>query len=188
MKTENAYLEVFENRLNSDSTEVFGNFSLENSRYIVPRLIASAKESVVMLINRIDDYPILQFFDSVHAAADNIVANLPNNAKSAIRIITTGGRAQGELQMLAEEVNYKHKLGVVSYIETQYNGRKPLQQYVVVDHKRYRLEEARKTSKMNPESDVLKSEVCCNGPVKAGLIECSFNRLWNKLLDSTKTK
>lgn len=180
----NNYTEQFENRLMAESTEVFGNFSSENANYIIPRFIESAKESVSVFIDRIPG-DAGRFYEAVKAAAANIVQHNPKKAVDAVRIITVDGKKHPDLIQTAEETNTRLGCKVVGVIETRYNKDKPLNTYVVVDLKRYRLEDSHKPFKGEPP-DILKSEVSCNNSTKAVILESSFNRLWNALKGQAK--
>ena len=175
----NDYTQQVEGRLMTDSTEVFGNFSPENANYIIPRFIESAKELVSVFIDRIPGDATM-FYEAVKAAAANIMRHNPQRAVESIRIITVDGKKHPALIQTAEEANAQLRCKVVRVVETRYNKDKPLNTYVVVDHKRYRLEDSHKPFKGEPP-DILKSEVSCNNPTKAVIMESSFNRLWNAL-------
>jgi hypothetical protein len=90
------------------------------------------------------------------------------------------GKTPLELLAVANELNSHLPCKVISVIESRYCKDKPLNTYVVVDHKRYRLEESHKPFKGEPPS-ILKAEVSCNNPTKAVIMESSFNRLWMAL-------
>lgn len=180
----NNYTEQFENRLMAESTEVFGNFSSENANYIILRLIESAKESVSVFIDRIPD-DANRFYEAIRVAAANIVRHNPQGAVESIRIITVDGKPHLELAAVANELNSHLPCKVISVIESKYNKDKPLNTYVVVDHKRYRLEDSHKPFK-GELPDILKAEVSCNNPTKAVIMESSFNRLWNALKGQAK--
>ena len=50
---DNEYNQHVDKRLEEDSPEVFGNFSYENAKYIIPRFIESASESVTIFAGSI---------------------------------------------------------------------------------------------------------------------------------------
>lgn len=180
----NDYTQQVEDRLMTDSTEVFGNFSSENANYIILKLIESAHESVSVFIDRIPG-DASRFYEAIRTAAANIVRHNPQGAVESIRIITVDGKKHPELIQTAEETNTRLRCKVVGVIETRYNKDKPLNTYVVVDLKRYRLEDSHKPFKGEPP-DILKSEVSCNNSTKAVIMESSFNRLWNVLKGQAK--
>lgn len=180
----NNYMKQFENRLMGESPEVFGNFLLENANYIIPRFIESAKESVSVFIDRIPG-DARQFYESIRTAAANIMQNSPQKAVESIRVIIVDGKHHPELIVAANELNSQLSCKVISIIESRYNKDKPLNTYVVVDHRRYRLEESHKPFKGEPP-DILKAEVSCNNPTKAVIMESSFNRLWDALKGKAK--
>ena len=175
----NDYTQQVEDRLMTDSTEVFGNFSPENANYIIPRFIESAKESVSVFIDRIPG-DAGRFCEAIRTAAANIVQHNPKKAVDAVRIITVDGKKHPELVQAAEETNTQLRCKVVGIVETRYNKDKPLNTYVVVDLKRYRLEDSHKPFVGDPP-EILKAEVSCNNSNKAFILESSFNRLWTAL-------
>lgn len=175
----NEYIEIFEQRLGVDSPEVFGNFSVRNADYIILRLVESAKESVSLFTDRIPGEDG-RLEEAVRVAAENIVKNNPKGATGAIRIITVDGEKHPGLVKSARETNAQLHRRVVSVIEAKHHGRKTINPYVVVDLRRYRLEDSHKPFKGEPP-DILKSEVSCNNSTKAVVLESSFNRLWTSL-------
>lgn len=180
----NNYMNQVEDRLLKDSAEVFGNFSSENAKYIIPRFIESATESVSVFIQYVPG-DTAKFLEAVKTAGANIVRHNPQKAVETIRIIIVDGKHHPELIEAANELNSQLPCKVISVIESKYNKNTPFNTYVVVDHKRYRLEDSHKPFKGEPP-DILKSEVSCNNPTKAVIMESSFNRLWNALKDKTK--
>lgn len=184
----NVYNRRVDQRLAEDSTEVFGNFSYENAQYIIPRFIESANESVTIFAGSIPEgfYTASQepndtpLFSAIGKAAANIAEKNPQGAASSIRIITIDGVQNPKFVTFAKKTNEDHKCPIVKIIEAKYKGNKKLKHYLVVDHKRYRLEEYH-TPFGNKPPDILKAEVCCNDPVKAAIMENSFNQVWTML-------
>lgn len=176
---ENGYIEIFEQRLGVDSPEVFGNFSIENADYIILRFVESAKESISLFTDRIPGEDG-QLEEAVRVAAENIVKNNPKGATEAIRIITVDGEKHPGLVKSARETNAKLHRRVVSVIEAKHHGKKTINPYVVVDLRRYRLEDSHKPFKGTPPG-IVKAEVCCNSSDKVVVLESSFNRLWTSL-------
>ena len=191
---DNEYNQQVDKRLEEDSPEVFGNFSYKNAQYIIPRFIESANESVTIFAGSIpegfytsskepNDSPL---FGAIGKAAANIAEKKPQGADSSIRIITIDGVQNPKFVEFAKKTNEEHKCPIIKIIEAKYKGNQKLNHYLVVDHKRYRLEEYH-TPFGNKPPDILKAEVCCNDPEKAEIMERSFNRIWS-VLNSCETK
>ena len=184
----NAYNRRVDQRLAEDSTEVFGNFSYDNAQYIISRFIESANESVTIFAGSIPDEfykPTKetggsQLFGAIGKAAENIATNNPLRAASSIRIITIDGVQNPEFVQFARKTNDEHGRPIIKIIEAKYKGNKQLKHYLVVDHKRYRLEDSHAPFGNKPP-DILKAEVCCNDPVKSAIMENSFNQIWSML-------
>lgn len=179
----NGYIEIFEQRLGVDSPEVFGNFSVRNADYIILRFVESAKESVSLFTDRIPGEDV-RLEEAVRVAAENIVKNNPKKATEAIRIITVDGEKHPGLVKSARETNAQLHRRVVSVIETKYHGKKTINPHVVVDLRRYRLENSHRPFNGAPP-EIVKAEVCCNGSGKALILESWFNRLWNSLKEKS---
>lgn len=184
---------MVDKRLAEDSPEVFGNFSYENAKYIIPRFVSNAEESVSIFAGSIpgDFYGKslgpegIPFYEAIEKAVQNIVAKrqqMKNVAESSIRIITIDDKKNPDLVQFAEATNKKYGVSVIKIIQAEYQGKEKLKHYLVVDHKRYRLEEAHESFRNGPP-EILKAEVCCNNPDKATLMENSFNRIWSVLSD-----
>ena len=175
-------------RLAEDSPEVFGNFSYENAQYIISRFVETAAESVTIFAGSIpaDFYRTTRgsdgcaFFSAIGTAAQNIVEKGQKTAADAIRIITIDGNENQELVQFAKKTNESLGTPVIHIIQARYQGKEKLKHYLVVDHKRYRLEEYHEPFRDGPPS-ILKAEVCCNNPVKSIIMESSFNRIWTAL-------
>lgn len=180
------YNEKVDKRLRERSPEVFGNFTRENAQYIIPTFIQGAKKSVEILSGSIpdgfySDAPIegcVSIFDALRTAADGIVANNPNYATPSIRILTLDGVKHEGVETVAKEINEKHR-GIIEVIQAKYIGNQKMKHFLVVDGERYRLEEFHEPFAEPPT--VLKAEVCCNGPEKAGKMESLFNSLWSSV-------
>lgn len=184
----NTYNRRVDQRLAEDSTEVFGNYSYENAKYIIPRFIESANESVSIFAGSIPDEfytPTKEpgsslLFGAIGKAAANIAANNPQRAASSIRIITIDGVQNPEFVQFARKTNDEYGCPIIKIIEAKYKGNKKLNHYLVVDHKRYRLEDTHAPFG-NVPPDILKAEVCCNNPVKSAIMENTFNQVWTML-------
>ena len=184
----NVYNRRVDQRLAEDSPEVFGNFSYENAKYIIPRFIESANESVTIFAGSIPDefytptkaLDCSPLFGAIGKAASNIAANNPQKAASSIRIITIDGVQNPEFVQFARKTNTEHGRPIIKIIEAKYKGNKKLNHYLVVDHKRYRLEDSHAPFGDKPP-EILKAEVCCNDPVKSAIMENSFDQIWSML-------
>ncbi len=184
----NEYNQQVDKRLAEDSPEVFGNFSYENAKYIIPRFIESANESVTIFAGSIPDefytptkaLDCSPLFGAIEKAAANIVKNNPTRSEPSIRIITIDGVQNPTFVRFAQKTNEDHKQPVVKIFQAKYKGNKKVKHYLVVDHKRYRLEEYHAPFGNKPP-EILKAEVCCNDPVKSAIMENSFNQIWSML-------
>lgn len=186
----NEYNKMVDKRLAEDSPEVFGNFSYENAQYIISRFVETANESVTIFAGSIpDDFygrtcgpDGIPFYTAIEMASKNIVEKKKEAAEAAIRIITIDGNNNQELVQFAQRTNTVHRIPVIKIIQAKYQGRERLKHYLVVDHKRYRLEEYHAPFQKNNPPNILKAEVCCNNPVKSLIMENSFNRIWDMLI------
>ena len=187
----NEYNRKVDQRLAEDSTEVFGNFSYENAQYIISRFVETAAESVTIFAGSIpgDFYGKslgpdgIPFYKAIEKASQNIVTKKKQrnaSAESSIRIITIDGKRDTDLVRFAETTNMKYGVPVIKIFQTRYTGQAKLKHYLVVDHKRYRLEEYHE-SFGDKTPAILKAEVCCNNPNKSAIMENSFDQLWSML-------
>ena len=180
---ESDYNQRFDKRLLTRSPEIFGNFTRENARYIIPQFLKSATRSVEILSGSLPDgfyssIPVngnVSSFDALEIAAENISKNA-QYTRPSIRILTLDGMKSEQLESLTDRINGKHP-GIMQVIEAKYSGEPRMKHFLVVDGERYRLEEYHPPFAEPPS--VLKAEVCCNGPTKAAAMETLFNTLWD---------
>ena len=176
------YNEKVDKRLRDRSPEVFGNFTRENAQYIIPTFIQGAKKSVEILSGSIPDgfysdtpgEGRMSIFEALQKAADGIATN-PDYARPSIRILTLDGVRHDGVENIAKSINEKHN-GIIEVIQARYTGNLQMKHFLVVDEERYRLEEYHEPFTEPPA--ILKAEVCCNGPEKAGRMVRLFNALW----------
>lgn len=176
-------------RIKTDSPEVFGNMTPENARFIVPALIDAAQESVVIFSGSMPPWfydeaengvePIL---DVIRRAATRLYGKFGAGAAGSIRIITANGDFDPRLNVFAADVAARNGgVEVVKILQAAYSGDAgTLKHFIVVDHKRYRLESPHGRCRDSKLEKVL-AEVCCNGPAKALRLESSFDSIWGKL-------
>ena len=180
---------VLEN-LRTDSPEVFGNLTPENARFIVPTFIEAAKESVVIFsgsmppwfYNESDTIAGAPILNIIRNTAKRLYEQYAGNAAGAIRIITVNGISDPNLDMFVDEVRKENGgVEVVKIIQATYRGNpRDLQHYIVIDHRRYRLEAPHNQCR-DSKPDAVMAEVCCNGPVKAKRLEAVFDTIWASL-------
>lgn len=177
-------------RIQTDSPEIFGNLTPENARFIVPEFIKSAKESIVIFSGSMPPWFYMEedatagkpILDVIREAAGNLYQMFADNAAGTIRILTANGKFDPTLVAFEEDVAKENKgVRVVQIVQAAYDGNdSELQHFIVIDHKRYRLESPHVVCR-NEKLKVVMAEVCCNGPAKARRLESMFNAIWTRL-------
>ncbi len=171
------YKDMVDERLRTNSSEIFGNFSPEHAGYIIAQFIAKAEKSIEILSGNFSDafYDGISVADLLKVAAERLKKN-----GGKIRIITVnGGRCQKLLE-LKEEIDKKSS-GVLQYIPAKCTNPEAVNHFMVVDDMRYRLEEPHWGSAPDSIPQYVKAEVCCNGVQKAAQLLASFYRAWDQL-------
>ncbi|MBO7688646.1 MAG: hypothetical protein J6V72_19870 [Kiritimatiellae bacterium] len=156
-----------------DSPAIFANYSIEHARCIIRTFFESAKNSVSVLAGDFGNDFYKQ--PDIRYALKRAVAN-----GALVRIISLNGNADSMNTVIQfrDELN-KMRCGAV---EVKFGVVRPgarVKHYMIVDDKRYRLEEVHSAEKGSP----VHAEVCCNGPGKAAELNLSFNNVWSRLRD-----
>ena len=174
--------EEYKNNVNrlidEDSHKIFGNYSQRHAGFITQRFVSLAQNDVKLLagslIEDIYNRSVQQAF------ADAVERLMPLNRKGAIRILTLDNLEPPDwicelLRKSNETIQFKtYKARVNGY------------HFLIVDGKRYRLEEPHEPlSGQKPQYNV-KAEVCCNGPQKSEILSHFFDKLWSVVRNSTK--
>lgn len=185
-----AYNRMVLEHLRTNSPEVFGNLTPENARFIVPTFIEAANESVVIFsgsmppwfYNEADTIVGAPILDIIQKTAKRFYEKFAENAAGAIRIITVNGVTDPNLDTFVDDVKRQNGgVEVVKIIQATYRGNpQDLQHYIVIDHRRYRLEAPHNQCR-DLKPDTVMAEVCCNGPVKAKRLEAVFDTIWAAL-------
>ena len=182
------YNAMVDQYIKDDSPVVFGNFTASHASHIITRFLESAQISVAVLSGSFAD----AFYDglAIEFLLQQTAGRLSSN-NGHIRIITTSGSYLTHLVELCDRINAafpaRKDNPVIQYIPALYSGKNPLKHFMVVDAKRYRLEEPH-PSNGDQIPDYVKAEVCCNGRKKASELLESFETIWRVLRPSTKTQ
>jgi hypothetical protein len=172
-----AELEAYQARLlellYSDSPAIFANYSKAHAKCIVNAFLGAAKKKVVILSG---DFGSDFYCDETTKKA--IIDAVRNDVSVRIVSLNTAEDSRRQLEALQRDAappadckgSFSYRLGVVR------PGAK-VQHYMVVDSKRYRLEESHDM----PAPDTVHAEVCCNGPAKSAFLGQAFEAVWSRL-------
>ena len=177
------YSEMLDRYLAEDSSAVFRNFSPAHAREIITKFLERAEYSVEILSGSFCDefYNALAMRYLLRQAALKISRN-----RGRIRIVTTSRGGNAALRGMIAEINGELRSPVIQYIPAVYHGDTPLNHFMVVDAKRYRLEEPHDDTGKMPEC--VKAEVCCNGREKSAELLEFFNMVWERLTPKPEPK
>ena len=170
-----AYQEMVTDNLKKDSPDEFGNFTKTHANFIIKSFIESAQEHIEIFSGSFNDafYDGLEMFNLLERAAKRI------DKPEAIRIITLEQKSE-KLMAFVDQVNKKLGKLVIVYISTIYKGINKLQHFLLVDGKRYRIEESHE-----PLGDTMpektKAVVCCNRPETVSKWLTYFDGFWDLL-------
>ena len=171
------YMDMVDDRLRTNSSEVFGNFSPEHAGYIIAQFIASAQRSIEILSGNFSD----AFYDGISVVALlKLAAERIGKNGGKIRIITVNGLCCQKLFDLKKEIEVKTP-GVLQYIPAKCANPEKVNHFMVVDGARYRLEEPHPVTKSDAVPQYVKAEVCCNGVQKCAQLLSSFDLAWERL-------
>ena len=157
--------------LYSDSPAIFANYSKAHARCIVNTFLGAAKKSVVILSG---DFGSDFYGDETTKTA--IKAAVRNGVSVRIVSLNTARDSIDQLAALKTESDSIKK----DSLEFRLGAVRPdakVQHYMVVDSKRYRLEELHEM----PAPDTVHAEVCCNGPAKSSVLCQAFEAVWSRL-------
>lgn len=181
------YNAMVDQYIKDDSPVVFGNFTASHASHIITRFLESAQMSVAVLSGSFAD----AFYDglAIEILLEQTARRLSAN-NGHIRIITSSGSSCNRLMALCNRINaalQREDNPVIQYIPARYSGTKPLKHFMVVDAKRYRLEEPHPSNGIQiPE--YVKAEVCCNGRKKASELLESFEAIWKVIAPPSATQ
>lgn len=162
--------------LYSDSEAVFANYSQNHARCIFRTFIDAALDSIIFLSGDFGQGVFQE--ESIKNA---LVAAVKRGVK--IRVISLSGNEvslknlkllEGSVNSIPNEKNcggyFRYRIGTV-------RGGARVQHFMVVDGKRYRLEEYHEA----PVPDNIHAEVCCNNKMSANAMSAMFNIVWGRL-------
>lgn len=156
-----------------DSPSVFANYSRAHARCIIKTFLSAAKEKVDILAGDFGNDFYRQ--EDVRGTIEKAV-----NKGACIRVISLGTSPESKswVASLAKEVNVSQDGGRARFLYKFARVRSGAQvkHYMIVDGKRYRLEDYH-----DEGSKLVHAEVCCNGPEKAFFLTRAFDEVWNKL-------
>ena len=175
------YRAMVTSNIKTDSSEVFGNLTTGHATFIIQSFIESAKESISILSGSFND----AFYDG-----DTLLKALKEAAKriniqNAIRIITVEKESKRLLDFI-QQANKEIGKPVISYISTKYTGTEPLNHFLLVDGKRYRIEEPHGEFDSSKKPDIVKASVCCNDTKSVKPWQDFFDSIWGILLAKIK--
>ena len=154
-----------------DSPAIFANYSRAHARCIIRTFFESASKSVSVLAG---DF-------------GNDFYGLPDIRAALVRAVKNGAHIR-----VISLCNSEESINAVRQFETELNTQcsgaievrfgvvkegAQVKHYMVIDDKRYRLEDVHSNSVDAP----VHAEVCCNGPAQASALSISFNNVWNRL-------
>ena len=171
------YMDMVDERLRTNSPEIFGNFSAEHAGYIIAQFIKNAQKSIEILSGNFSD----AFYDgiSVKTLLKEAAKRIKENG-GRIRVITVNGKVCQKLTELSQEIN-KDAEKTMEYIAAKCANPDAVNHFMIVDGFRYRLEEPHQAYEAGKIPEYVKAEVCCNGPQKAGNLLRTFNAAWTLL-------
>lgn len=155
-----------------DSSAIFANYSRAHARCIIRTFFESARNSVSVLAGDFgnDFYQLPDIRNALRRA-------VANGAQVRVISLGTSECSMNAVTAIRDELN-NMRAGAV---EVRFGVVRPgaqVKHYMVIDDKRYRLEDVHSDSVDAP----VHAEVCCNGPGKAAALNVSFNNVWNRLV------
>ena len=159
------YRNMVNKKMAGNSPEPFASFSMENAGYIRTLFLDEAEYQVDILAFGFEDllygsYPFL-----LKKAAERLHRN-----GGKIRVVTINGEKDPNLEAM-------NQIDGFEYIPAHCKFPEKVNFYMVVDGKRYHLEQLRHNGGYSY------AEVCCFGPKKAAELISFFDELWNSLTD-----
>lgn len=193
------YNRQVDERIRTNSPEVFGNYSRRNARYIFSAFLKNATQSVSLLTGGMpawfysskDERQGEQVFDELKNAAKRLYDSRRDDAAGAIRILaihhanqdgSNPPKRNAELDGLADEITRNVTAGVpvVQVRQAKYAADpNDIRHKLVVDHFRFRLEAPHQEFDPERPEDAVIAEVCCNDPEKSRSLEATFDRMWD---------
>ena len=167
-------METFENYKDSaiwylkhDSKTMFKTYTKEQSIFIIELFFKYAISDIIILSGIFPEY----LYMNNETGLLKEVINRFKFISGKIRIITLNN-INKNLEDLAKSTN-----GILEYRKAYIENEKiEIPHFMVVDGKRYRLEDIHE---MNPQN--LVSQICCNDIIIAKQLTEYFNSLWEKL-------
>lgn len=161
--------------LYSDSDAIFSNYSQAHAQIIIRAFLDAADNTIIFLSG--DFGSGIYKTGEVHDSVINAVKRGVN-----VRVISLGQNDGSEecLRNLQASLNPECDNSIRGRFDYRMGAVRPgsqVQHFMVVDGKRYRLEEEH----VMPVPDSVHAEVCCNGKAKAAMLSNVFNTVWNKL-------
>lgn len=154
-----------------DSPAIFANYSRAHARCIIRTFFDSAQRSISVLAGDFGNafYQLPDVRDALRRAVTNGVH---------VRVISlcVDECSKNVVIEFCDELNRQNK----GTVEARFGVVRPnaqVKHYMVVDDKRYRLEDVHSDGDNSP----VHAEVCCNGPGKAAALNVSFNNVWSRL-------
>lgn len=177
--TQDANLSEYQAKLDSliaaDSKAIFANYSRAHARCIIRTFLSGAKESADILAGDFGN----DFYQ--HPAIQAAVLKAVTNG-AHVRVISLGTSKASKDFVVAIAESASHapsppgKQGTFQYKFAQVRQGAKVKHYMIIDGKRYRLEDYH-----DEGSDSVHAEVCCNGQGKATTLTRTFEAVWNRL-------
>ena len=160
-----------------NSPAIFANYSRAHARCIIRTFFENATSSISVLSGDFGNnfyrlYDIKQALLKAIASGVKIRVISLCAEKNSLAAIDS---LQEEIKSLKES-DQSIKGGLEVKFATVKTGAQ-VKHYMVVDDKRYRLEDVHTDNMESP----VHAEVCCNGPSKASALNLAFNSVWNRL-------
>ena len=160
-----------------DSPAIFANYSRAHARCIIRTFFESASHSISVLAGDFGNE-----FYRLNDIRQALVKAVRNGACVRVVSLCADLESKGVVIQLKKDLDALPSTdgSTKGTFEVRFATVKPgaqVKHYMVIDDKRYRLEDVHTDSEDSP----VHAEVCCNGPSKASALNLSFNTVWDRL-------
>lgn len=179
MRSPDSTLEEYQAKLDQliaeDSTAIFANYTRAHARCIVQAFLSGAFDSADILAGDFGNDFWRQ--EPVRRA---VLRAVSNGARVRVVSLCTDPESKDCVRRLAEAARFAPcegaRPGKFLYKFANVRPGTQVKHYMIVDRKRYRLEDYHGAG-----SPAVHAEVCCNGRAKAATLTRLFEGVWDKL-------